>query len=83
MTKVLVELHVPMINKEIEMFLPLSLKVYEAEELLAKACRDLSKGYFKVENDPILCFYHDGKVLERNKTIYENSIVNGTKLIFL
>lgn len=83
MSKILVEIHVPMLEKQLEIYIPLSIKMNEVEMLVSKACRDISKGYFKVENDPLLCDYESGKALDRNRTVFENGLKNGSKLLLI
>lgn len=82
MDKVLVDLYVPALNEHYDVYLPLSRKIYEVEELLSHMIQELS--YERYNNpDNVLCYYDTGKIINGNLRIIECDISIGTRLMLL
>ena len=81
--KVCVELIVPSIEERYDVFLPVSKNTLETIYLLSKAIHEMSDGNFPISNKISLMDVNTGVFVDINKTIYENKILNGTKLVLI
>ena len=81
--KVCVELIVPSIEERYDVFLPVSKNTLETIYLLSKAINEMSDGNFPISNKISLLDVNTGIFVDINKTIYENKILNGTKLVLI
>ena len=81
--KVCVELIVPSIEERYDVFLPVSKNTLETIYLLSKAINEMSDGNFPISNKISLMDVNTGVFVDMNKTIYENKILNGTKLVLI
>ena len=80
--KVLIELYIPSLKEHYDVFIPTGRKVYEVESLLSKMIEELSLNrYNNVES--MLCYFDNGKIINRNLKIGDCDITNGTKLMLL
>jgi len=82
MDKVLVDLYVPALNEHYDVYLPLSRKIYEVEELLAEMIKELSYERYDNPNN-VLCYFDSGKIIDSNLRIIECDISIGTRLMLL
>lgn len=83
MEKVLVEVFVPVIGTEYDVFIPLRSSMSEVAQLLKKAVTDLSNGHFVATDETSVCYRENGSILNINMTVYELGIRNGTKLMLI
>lgn len=82
MNKILITLVVPMIDKEYDLFIPISKKVYIAKKLLMEAVNELSEGHYPIKDKCIL-LSNVGIPFDDNKTIKESQIKNGDRIIMI
>lgn len=78
--KVLINLFVPEIEENYEMYIPINKTVGEISELLTKIVHDLSKVY-PIRNNACLCNRYTGIIYERNILVRNTDIRNGTEII--
>ena len=78
--KVLIKLIVPEIEESYEMYIPINKTVGEIAELLCRLVNDLSKVY-PLRKNASLCNRYSDYIYEKNKTIRETDIRNGTELV--
>ena len=78
--KVLIKLFVPEIEESYEMYIPINKTIGEISELLCKLINDLSKVYPKRKNAN-LCNRFSGIVYNKDLTVLQTDIRNGTELI--
>ena len=83
MDKVLVEVFVPVIGAEYDVFIPLRSGMAEVLELLKKAVTDLSDGQFVSTDETIVCYRENGSIINVNMSVYELGIHNGSKLMLI
>lgn len=81
--KVCVELIVPSIEERYDVFLPVSKNTLETIYLISKAINEMSDGNFPISNTLSLMDVNTGIFVDTTKTIYENKILNGTKLVLI
>ena len=82
MDKILIELYVPSINENYDVFIPTSRKIYEVENMLSKMIEELSLNRYS-NNENVLCYFEDGKIINRNLRVIDCKITNGTKLMLI
>lgn len=83
MNKVLVRLYVPTIDKKYDIWLPVNKKIYKIINLLVKAIKENTIGYYTPKTLPMLYDKVTGKVYNINLKIIETNIRNGTELILI
>lgn len=81
--KVCVDLVVPSIEEKYNVFLPVNKKTLEVIFLLNKAINDMTNGSFPMSDALSLLNASDGSLYDVDRTILENNILNGAKLILL
>lgn len=81
--KVCVNLVVPGIEERYNVFLPINKKTLEVIFLLNKAINDMTNGAFPMSDKLSLINALDGSIYDVDRTIIENNILNGAKLILL
>ena len=81
--KVNVEVIVPALEEQYNVFIPVNKKTIEIIFLLNKAINDLSSGCFPLNDELALVDGFNGSIYDANKTVKENRILNGSKLILM
>lgn len=81
--KVCVDLIVPSIEERYNIFIPINKKTIEIIFLLNKAVNDMSNGAFPMSDTLSLINADNGAIYDTDKTVIENGILNGTKLILI
>ena len=83
MNKILIELYVPLIEKKFDVFIPTNRNLNRILKLLKKGINDLSDNSYPVNYEPILCDGETGVIYKLDKTIKEQNIKNGTKMVLI
>lgn len=83
MNKVLVKLHVPLLEEMYDVWLPLNKKISNVIVLLVKAINEFYGGYYKPEEMPLLYDKLTGRAYNINSTIKDANIRNGTEIILI
>ena len=83
MDKVLVNIYVPIINTSYDMFIPLTLRMYEVLDMVKKAVTEMSDGRFIANANNVICSRNDGTVLNINLSFFELGIKNGSRLMLI
>ncbi|MCR8643644.1 methyltransferase [Paenibacillus sp. N1-5-1-14] len=83
MDKILVEVYTPAINQAYDVYIPLTLKLYEVEILLTNAIADLSNGYFAASRDTVICNRETGTILDIDMSAQELGLHNGSRLMLI
>ena len=81
--KVCVDLIVPSIEERYNVFLPINKKTIEIIFLLNKAINDMTDGAFIMSEKLSLINAENGTIYDVDRTIFDNGILNGAKLILL
>ncbi len=81
--KVLVEVLVPASGDKFDVFIPLEIRMSEANGLVAAALNDLSKGKYIAKEDAVLCDASTGNIFDINKFVAELGIQNGSRLVLI
>lgn len=83
MSKVLIEVYNPASGKTFDAFVPLKSKLYEVTYLLSHIISELSGGYYRVNDQSILCNRTTGELYDINLTIEQLGFKHGQKLMLL
>lgn len=83
MNKILVEVLVPAGNTKFDVFIPAKAKGYDVLNIIADMFSSMLEGKYVKSHDSVLCVYDTRKLLDINKSMYEQNIENGTKLILI
>lgn len=81
--KVCVDLIVPAISEKYNIFLPVNKKVIEVIYLLNKAINEMTDDVFPLSNNLSLINAEDGTVYNNDFTVFDNKILNGSRLILI
>lgn len=81
--KVNVDVIVPALEEQYNVFIPVNKKTIEIIFLLNKAINDLSSGCFPINDELSLIDGFTGSIYDINKTVKDNKILNGSKLILM
>lgn len=81
--KALVEITVPAINKNYDVYIPLDCKMRDVLSLVAHTIKELSDGFFLPNAETVLCDFESGQIFDNNKFINELNICNGSKLLLI
>ena len=82
MNKILVEVYVPAIGRTYDMLIPCDAKVFELLPLISGVVEKLANGLF-VANDTILCNGNTGTIFNKNMSVIDMELKNGSRLMLL
>lgn len=83
MEKILAEVSVPAIGKSYDVFLPQSITVSQAVQMLNNIFAGLNEEYFKDSSQIMLCDKDNGVIYNPEDLIRETRITNGSKLLLI
>jgi len=81
--KVNVEIIVPALEERYNVFIPVNKRTIEIIFLLNKAINEISSGAFPLSDELTLIDGFTGNVYDVNKTVKDNKILNGSKIILM
>ncbi len=80
MNKVLINLYIPAIEKEYDVWIPINKKIYNIIILLIKGIKDEN---FNPQNMPLLYNKSTGECYDINLSVQETDIKNATEIILI
>lgn len=83
MKKYLVDLYLPAAGAHYDVYLPAGKMIGEATGLLVKLAESLSDGSYKGSGSSVLINAEDGRIYDRNTTVYDAGIRNSARLILV
>ena len=83
MSKVLVEIDIPIAQKVFEVFLPLHLTGFELLPLIIRTAEDLTDGIFSASEETTLSRKEDGSLLNLNLPVWRLEVKNGEKFVLI
>lgn len=81
--KILIEVFVPMLEQEYDVFVPINKKIKNVTRLINDAIVDLSNGCFPKKNDIVLYNRQNGFILDPKLNVKEAGLVNGSQVILI
>ena len=79
----IVSIRLPAADREYEVRLPAGLNTHIAALLAAQALEGLSEGSFRAAKSCVLAWRDTGRLLDSLKTIGENGVLNGSRLLLI
>lgn len=83
MDKILVDIYVPAIDKNYDVYIPFKSKFYEVVRLIMHMVEELSENYFIGQDDSIICDRVSGAIYNINMSSAELGLKNGSKLMLI
>jgi len=80
--KILITVKVPMIEKEYDIYIPISKNIKVASDLLVDTIHELSEGHFP-KKDKVSLLLSDGSMLSNNSTVKECGLKNGDVIVLI
>ena len=81
--KILIELEIPIIEKEFDLFIPINKKVGTIKRLIEVALIELTDGAYVVKEDTNFYSKETGVIYDINKTVRDTDLKNGSRIILL
>ena len=82
-SKILAEVSVPASGDKFDVFIPLTIRMGEATQLVSAAISELTAGRYKPTDDTILCNADTGHVYDVNAVVAELHLQNGIRLMLI
>lgn len=83
MDKILVSIYVLAIDEEYDMYIPINESVSNIIELVQNTVKDLSGGYYQINNKAILYNGIDGNMVNANNIVKFSGLTNGARLLLI
>lgn len=83
MSKILVEVYLPAMNRMLELRIPLSLKVDDVINMICSYLQKMDISEYVPSEDTVLCDSSTGKILDRNKFINDVELTNGSRIFMV
>lgn len=83
MNKILIEVYVPVAEKEYDIIVSTNLMMYELIELVSKVITEMSEGLYAAGIDAVLCNREDGTIYNINLSVEELGLKNGSRLMLI
>lgn len=81
--KILLEIYVPLIEKEYDVFVPINKTMGTIKEIIEEGIIDLSDSSYIKKKDINLYSKETGKIYDINKKLIDTDIKNGSRLILI
>ena len=83
MEKILAEGSVPAIGKSYDVFLPGSISIGQAAQMLNSVFAGLNEEYFRDSSQMVLCDKDNGVIYSPEDLVEETRIMNGSRLLLI
>lgn len=83
MSKIVVEVRVPSIDKIYDAKIPRDIQIWEATKLLSNMVASTHPGLYDKDNKAVLCDYTTGQMLLWNKLVDESGLTNGSRVLLI
>lgn len=83
MEKILIEVFVPAMGSDFDVFIPRQVYMYEVLELIKKASTELSGGKFAADEGTAICYRENGTIININLSVFELGLHNGSRLMLI
>lgn len=81
--KVLVNVIVPYLERDFEMYIPINRRIHSIIKLIEKALNEITNGYYPFKENSVIIDKETGIVFDINITVKESRIMNGSKIILI
>ncbi len=83
MEKTLINLYVPSIKEEYDIFVPMNIQIADLMAALTEGVRSMSNERYSISGDEVLVRTEPNAVLDPHKTMYECAVTNGLRLVMI
>lgn len=83
MERILIQINIPAGNTKYDVFVPKTALGNDVLKIVSNLFSSMLEGKFKESIDTVLVIQKNGKILDINKTIYEQEIENGSVLLLI
>lgn len=81
--KILIELEIPLIEKNYDLFIPINKKVGTIKTLIEDALIDLTDNAYTPKEESNFYSKETGEIYDVNKTIRDTDLKNGSRIILI
>ncbi len=81
--KILIEIEIPLIEQEYDVFIPINKKVGTIKKLIEKALIELTDNAYIMSEDTNFYSKESGAIYDINKTVRDTDLKNGSRIILL
>ena len=81
--KILVELYIPLIEKNYDLYIPINKKVGTVKKLIEEGLLELTDHDYIIKEDSNFYSKETGEIYDVNKTIRETDLKNGSRIILM
>lgn len=81
--KILIEVYIPSIEKEYDVFIPVSKRVGTIKKLIEKGICDFAQDGFSIKEDSNLYSKDTGLIYDVNLKVIDTDLKNGSRIILI
>ena len=81
--KILLEVYVPLIEKEYDIFVPINKSIGTIKKIIEKGIIELSDNEYIVKDDSNLYSKETGKIYSVNSKLIDTDLKNGSRIILI
>ncbi|MBR2247514.1 MAG: hypothetical protein IKG58_03490 [Bacilli bacterium] len=81
--KILIELYIPLIEKNYDLYIPINKKVGTVKKLIEEGLVELTDDAYRVKEDTNLYSKENGQIYDVNQTVRDTDLKNGSKVILI
>ncbi len=81
--KILIELYIPLIEKNYDIYIPVNKKVGTIKELIEKALVEITDNAYIIKDSSNFYSKETGQIYDVNQTVRDTDIVNGSRIILV
>ncbi len=81
--KILLEVYIPAIEKEYDIFVPVNKKIGTLKKMVEKGLLDLTDNVYTVTNDTNLYSKDTGLMYDENTKLIDTDLKNGSRIILI
>ena len=81
--KILIELHLPAIQKQFDVKIPKHISVDQATKMLICLFEEMEQGEYIPAMEAVLCDYESGRTLNINASVESLNLHSGSKLMLI
>lgn len=81
--KILVELQIPLIEKQFDLFIPINKKIGTIKNLVEQALVELTDNAYSPKEESNFYSKETGDIYDVNKTIRDTDLKNGSRIILI
>lgn len=81
--KILIELYIPLIEKNYDLYIPINKKVGTIKKLIEDGLVDLTDNDYIIKEDTNFYSKETGELYDVNKSVRETDLKNGSRIILI